>query len=88
MLSLTAYRSKIEIKNYYIWVIHLVNGAECQVITTFPCTGLLQMIVVVLTTCHTQYTSDSSICIFFLFNRATLEVLVTYFTGAVYVQPL
>ena len=34
-------------------------------------TGLLQMIVGVLTTCHTQYTSDSNICIF-LFNRKTL----------------
>jgi len=28
-------------------------------------TGLFKMIVGVLTTCHTQYTSDSSICIFF-----------------------
>ena len=27
-------------------------------------TGLFEMIVGVLTTCHTQYTSDSSICIF------------------------
>ena len=35
-----------------------------------PCqnTGLIKMIVGVLTTCHTQYTSDRSICIF-LFNR-------------------
>jgi len=29
-------------------------------------TGLFEMIVGVLTTCHTQYTSDSSICIFFI----------------------
>jgi hypothetical protein len=35
------------------------------------CTGLFKMIVGVLTTCHTNYTSDSSICIF-LFNRTTL----------------
>jgi len=28
-------------------------------------TGLFEMIVGVLTTCHTQYTSDSSICVFF-----------------------
>ena len=34
-------------------------------------TGLLQMIVGDLTTCHTQYTWDSSVCIF-LFNRTTL----------------
>ena len=41
------------------------------------------MTVGVLTTCHTQYTSDSSICIF-LFNRTTLQVFVTYLTGALY----
>jgi hypothetical protein len=50
-------------------------------------TGLLQMIVRVLTTCHTQYTSDSSICIF-LFNRTTIQVFVTYLTAALYVHPL
>ena len=44
------------------------------------------MIVRVLTTFHTQYTSDSSICIF-LFNRTTLQVFVTYLTGALCVQP-
>jgi len=45
------------------------------------------MTVVVLTTYHTQYTWDSSICIF-LFNRTTLQVFVTYLTGALYVHPL
>jgi len=50
-------------------------------------TGLLEMIVRVLTTCHIQYTWDSSICIF-LFNRATLQVFVTYLTSALYVHPL
>jgi len=50
-------------------------------------TGLFEMIVRVLTTCHTQYTSDSSICIF-LFNRTTLPVSVTYLTGALYVYRL
>ena len=50
-------------------------------------TGLFEMIVGVLTTCHTQYTSDSSICVF-LFNRTTLQVFVTYRTGALYVHPL
>ena len=45
------------------------------------------MIVWVLTTCHTQYTWDSSICIF-LFNRKTLQVFVTYLIGALYVHPL
>ena len=52
-----------------------------------PYTGLFEMIVSVLTTCHTQYTSDSSICVF-LFNRTTLQVFVTYLTGALYVHPL
>jgi len=45
------------------------------------------MIVGVLTTCHTQYTWDRSICIF-VFNRTTLQVLVTYRTGALYVHRL
>ena len=50
-------------------------------------TGWFEMIVRVLTTCHTQYTSDSSICVF-LFNRTTLQVFVTYLTGALYVHRL
>ena len=45
------------------------------------------MTVRVLTTCHTQYTTDSSICIF-LFNRSTLPVFVTYRTDALYVHRL
>ena len=45
------------------------------------------MIVGVLTTCHTQYTWDSSLCIF-LFNRKTFQVFLTYLTGALYVHPL
>ena len=50
-------------------------------------TGLFKMTVGVLTTCHTQYTADRSICIF-LFNRTTLTVFVTYLTGALNVHPL
>jgi len=45
------------------------------------------MTVGVLTTCHTQYTWDRSVCIF-LFNRTTLQVFVTYLTGALYVHHL
>ena len=45
------------------------------------------MIVEILTTCHTQYTWDRNICIF-LCNRTTLQVFVTYLTGAPYVEPL
>ena len=45
------------------------------------------MIVGVLTTFHTQYTSGKSICVL-LFNRTTLQVFVTYLTGALYVHPL
>ena len=43
-------------------------------------TGLFEMIVGVLTTCHTRYTWDRSLCVF-LFNRTTLQVFVTYLTG-------
>ena len=50
-------------------------------------TGLFEMIVGVLTTCHTQYSWDRSICIF-LFNRTTPQGFVTYLTGALYVHPL
>jgi len=50
-------------------------------------TGLFKMIFGVLTTCHTQYNSDSSICIF-LFNITTLPVFVTYLTGVLYVHLL
>ena len=45
------------------------------------------MIVGVSTTCLAQYTWDRSICIF-LFNRTTLQVFVTYLTGALYLHPL
>jgi len=44
-------------------------------------TGLFEMIVGVLTTCHTQHTRDSSICIFYLIEQHfkfllhTLQVL-------------
>ena len=41
------------------------------------------MIVGLLTTCHTKYTWDRSICIF-LFNRTTLHIFVSYLTGALY----
>ena len=47
-------------------------------------TGLFEMIVGVLTTCHTQYSWDRSICIF-LINGTTLQVFVTYLISALYV---
>jgi hypothetical protein len=50
-------------------------------------TRLFEMIVAVLTTCHTQYSWDRSICIF-SFNKTKLQVFVTYLTGALYVHPL
>ena len=50
-------------------------------------TGWFQMIVGVLTTCHTQYTWDRSMCVF-LFNRTPLQVFDTYLTGALYMHPL
>jgi len=39
--------------------------------------GLFEMIVGVLTTCHTQYTSDSSICIFYLTEQHPKFLLLT-----------
>ena len=63
-------------------LIHCMPMYSC-----FLYTGLFEMIVGVLTTCHTQYTWDRSICIF-LINRTTLQVFVTYFTGSLYVHPL
>ena len=44
------------------------------------------MIVRVLTTCHTQYTWDRRICIFYLIEEQSK--FVTYLTGALYVHPL
>ena len=44
------------------------------------------MTVRVLTTCHTQYTWDSSICILYLIEKHSK--FVTYLTGALYVHPL
>jgi len=64
----------------YIYIYMCVSFVICY-------TGLLKMIVWVLTTCHTQHTWDSSICVF-LFNRTTPQVFVTYLTGALYVHPL
>ena len=61
--------------------------AVIQTSMVFPYAGLFKMTVGVLTTCHTQYTSDSGICIF-SFNITTLQVFVTYLTGALYVHPL
>jgi len=39
--------------------------------------GLFEMIVGVLTICHTQYTSDSSICIFYLIEQHSKLLLRT-----------
>jgi len=41
-------------------------------------TGLFEMIVGVLTTCHTQYTWDSSICVFYLIEQHSKFLLHTY----------
>jgi len=46
--------------------------------TLWDSTGLFQMFVGVLITYHTQYTWDSSLCVFFILNRTTLQVFVTY----------
>ena len=48
-------------------------AASFSMSKTCSYTGLFETIVRILTTCHTQYTSDRSICIF-LFNITTLQV--------------
>jgi len=63
------------------------SGVKAALIICCRYTGLFEMTVRVWTTCHTQYTWDRRIC-FFLFNRTTLKVFVTYLTGALYVHPL
>ena len=79
-----------------IWIFYLIEQRSKFLLHTlqvlYMCglcgsTGLFKMIVGVLTTCHTQYTWDRSICIFW-FNRTTLQVFVTYLTGALYVYSL
>ena len=63
---------------FYAWVYSIVLNYELN-------TGLLKMIVGVLTTCHTQYTWDRSICMFFYlieqhskFLLHTLQVLYMF----------
>jgi hypothetical protein len=51
-------------------------------------TGLLKMIVGVLTTCQAQYTWDRSKCVFFYLIEQHSKVFVTYLTDTLYVHPL
>ena len=53
----------------------LLNCSQSFIMLTN--TGLLQMIVGVLTTCHTQYTLDRSICIFYLIEQHSKFLLHT-----------
>jgi len=57
---------------------HFSFWEELSEIWSKKCTVLFEMIVGVLTTCHTQYTWDRSMCIF-LFNR-TYRAPVRYVT--------
>jgi len=69
---------------------HTFNMPQVEYVhfeTNYAYIGLFKTIVGVLTTCHTQYTWDSSICVY-LFIKTTLQVFVTYLTGALYVHPL
>jgi len=68
-------------------MVHHKSGLNIHTVKCLAYTGLFEMIVGGLTTCHTQYTWDRSTSSF-LFNRTTLQVFVTYLTGALYVHPL
>jgi len=50
---------------------------ELYMCTLCDSTGLFKMIVRVLTTCHTQYTWDRSICIFYLIEQHSKFLLHT-----------
>jgi len=72
-------KNPVHIRKLYCFKIHFG-------IILISNTGLFKMIVGVLTTCHTQYTSDRSICIFFYFMEQhskfllhTLQVLFENF---------
>ena len=62
----------------YLWTFMVISD---WILVRVRNTGLCEMIVGVLTTCHTQYTSDSSIYVFYLkqqyskFLLHTLQVL-------------
>jgi len=73
--------------NYVFFIVMLIFSYCYIYVFLLLCTGLFKMIAGALTTCHTQHTWDSSMCIF-LFNRTTLQVFVTYLTGSLYVHPL
>jgi len=60
----------------YKYILHMERTSE-RAASGLYCTGLFKMIVGVLTTCHTQYTSDSSICIFYLIEQHSKVLLHT-----------
>ena len=83
MFTIFNYMWKIRFPvNYFVWSLFFFRSQQN--------TGLFEMIVGVLTSCHTQHTWDRNIYIyiFFLFNRTTFQIFVTYLTGALYVHPL
>jgi len=72
----------------YMYMYFLFNRTRLQVFVTYltgalfvhesnQYTGLFKMIVRVLTTCHTQYAWDSSICIFYLIEQHSQFLLHT-----------
>jgi phage shock protein PspC (stress-responsive transcriptional regulator) len=81
----TGMSSTINTLNCLVWYsVFPYQTWQMDSLATCTNTGLFKMIAGVLTTCHTQYTWDRSICIFF-FICLTLHVFVTYLTGALYV---
>ena len=63
------------IEQHFKFLLHTLQ--VLYLCTLCDSTGLFKMIVGVLTTCHTQYTSDSSICIFYLIEQHSKFLLHT-----------
>ena len=88
IIFLLLYFTSVSFKSFtkfIIWLLPIsssVDGASVATVQkefdmTLLCTGLFKMIVGVLTTYHTQYTWDKSICIFYLIEQHSTFLLHT-----------
>jgi len=66
-------------KEHFLWNVgvSIIDYWASNSYLSYQYTGLFEMIVGVLTTCYTQYTWDSSICIFYLIEQHSTFLLHT-----------